>query len=113
MTREQVREMLDRFVDRLPETIESPDQLEVDGVSGIRETTQPTDTNRTFEPTGSRTLMLTFLKGGKWGDNEHERPSIERPRAQPCADHGCQMVPDHQHAARVAENGVEEHDAKE
>jgi hypothetical protein len=30
--------------------------------------------------------------------------AIVRPRAQVCADHGCQVLPDHCHAAMVAEN---------
>jgi hypothetical protein len=27
-----------------------------------------------------------------------------KPRAQACADHGCQVLPEHKHAAMVAEN---------
>jgi hypothetical protein len=49
----------------------------------------------------SQILWRWFLK---W----RTQPKVDaRPRAQTCADHGCQVIPEHQHAARLAENASE------
>jgi hypothetical protein len=49
-----------------------------------------------YLPQGCHVVVLERLRLGR----------VVRPTTQLCADLGCQMVPDNQHAARIAENDV-------